>query len=286
LMGKESTVSRSDDSDSNAAQIMNDEDEPAENNAPVCQDLGTVCSLPPPGAISSSEGSCNDSHNLVRQLRRRFSREPWRRRWWWIDSTSICYGVISLLMISVGILISVLTSKSEALVITYDRRGTSPQVWIVGPIFVICGVLVLMKAITRLYKMFNPEPFPQILVKVLMELVQFFLLTAWLWMRLFQEDKSCEPISTEDIDHESSSFFNMEPPPTYTEALQILRQSTRRREIPETWTDLPSTSSNFFASRTSSLHRLTTVCRWRREKVTRRRAFRCHSWAGPTSTSN
>ncbi|OUC48698.1 hypothetical protein D917_01095, partial [Trichinella nativa] len=73
-MGKESTVSRLDDSDSNAAQIMNDEDEPAETSAPVCEDLRMACNLPPPGAISSSEGSCNDSQNLVRQLRRRFSR--------------------------------------------------------------------------------------------------------------------------------------------------------------------------------------------------------------------
>ncbi|XP_003377152.1 hypothetical protein Tsp_01358 [Trichinella spiralis] len=73
-MGKESTVSRLDDSDSNAAQNMNDEDEPAETSAPVCEDLRMACNLPPPGAISSSEGSCNDSQNLVRQLRRRFSR--------------------------------------------------------------------------------------------------------------------------------------------------------------------------------------------------------------------
>ncbi|KRX27886.1 hypothetical protein T07_5754, partial [Trichinella nelsoni] len=295
LMGKESTVSRLDDSDSNAAQIMNDEDEPAENSAPVCEDLRMACNLPPPGAISSSEGSCNDSQNLVRQLRRRFSRQPWRRRWWWMDSTSICYGVISLLMISVGILISVLTSKSDALVITYDRRGTSPQVWIVGPIFVICGVLVLMKAITRLYKMFNPEPFnffstnsSQSVDGTCPVLPSYSMaLDAPIPSTVIEdEDKSFEPISTEDIDHESSSFFNMEPPPTYTEALQILRQSIRRREMPETRNDLPSTSSNFFASRTSSLHRLTTVCRWRREKVTRRRAIRCHSWAGPTSTSN
>ncbi|XP_003377153.1 hypothetical protein Tsp_01357 [Trichinella spiralis] len=189
----------------------------------------------------------------------------------------------------------VLTSKSEALVITYDRRGTSPQVWIVGPIFVICGVLVLMKAITRLYKMFNPEPFnffstnsSQSVDGTCPVLPSYSMaLDAPIPSTVIEdEDKSFEPISTEDIDHESSSFFNMQPPPTYTEALQILRQSIRRREMPETWTDLPSTSSNFFASRTSSLHRLTTVCRWRREKVTRRRAIRCHSWAGPTSTSN
>ncbi|KAL1240626.1 ATP synthase subunit [Trichinella spiralis] len=168
-MGKESTVSRLDDSDSNAAQNMNDEDEPAETSAPVCEDLRMACNLPPPGAISSSEGSCNDSQNLVRQLRRRFSRQPWRRRWWWMDSTSICY------------------------VITYDRRGTSPQVWIVGPIFVICGVLVLMKPLpgfTKCSILSHLIFFRQILVKVLMELVQFFLLTAWLWMRLFQVQSS------------------------------------------------------------------------------------------------
>ncbi|KHJ48400.1 hypothetical protein D918_01671 [Trichuris suis] len=68
------------------------------------------------------------------------------------DSTSICYLTIAILMMSVGVVITIVTAKEDSFRISVDAEGNSPQLWIVGPIFVCSGLLIFAKAASRIYQ--------------------------------------------------------------------------------------------------------------------------------------
>uniref|UniRef100_A0A915JRF9 Membrane-associated protein n=1 Tax=Romanomermis culicivorax TaxID=13658 RepID=A0A915JRF9_ROMCU len=66
-----------------------------------------------------------------------------------VDCTAACYFVIAIVMVVVGVVVTLATAKEKLI---NDEAGTIAQLWIVGPIFVSSGLLVLIKSVSHVYK--------------------------------------------------------------------------------------------------------------------------------------
>lgn len=86
--------------------------------------------------------------------------ERFRSRLKWLDSAALCYFFIAGFMIGVGLTITILTAKDA--MPSGDGEQTKKEkdamVWVVGPVFIGAGLVVLAKAATHIYRKLHPRP--------------------------------------------------------------------------------------------------------------------------------
>uniref|UniRef100_A0A5S6QMA0 Uncharacterized protein n=1 Tax=Trichuris muris TaxID=70415 RepID=A0A5S6QMA0_TRIMR len=152
------------------------------------------------------------------------------------DSTSICYLTIAILMMSVGVVITIVTAKEDAFRVSMDAEGNSPQLWIVGPIFICSGLLIFAKAASRIYQhllrpstrsangLLSSDSRPS-LTTVSIPPSYSMALNAPVPCSVLEEDNKSFTRNSDDIDPDSDSLqlvtLNFDPPPpSYDEAMK------------------------------------------------------------------
>jgi hypothetical protein len=157
-----------------------------------------------------------------------------------LDCTTFCYLAIAALMIGVGTLVTAVTARDKIL---SDDSSGSAQLWIVGPIFISSGILVCIKAATHMCKrvsqtaaaqegnFLSPDSraslraIPPSYSKALVAPVPSCVVE----IEDYGEDKFSELPHSSDTDHESHRLVTIQcdqPPPTYDEAIEVIRRNS------------------------------------------------------------